>query len=122
MENLQHRLRKMKLRWFGHVKPRIENSILRRGMELEVEGKRPVGRSKKICRKVVEEDMRKLKIMEGMAEDRKQWKQLVSCLTPGVGSKLGTINDDDDDDDDDEQDSPHSISHMVSTAMNLGEL
>ena len=32
-ENLEHKLRKMRLRWFGHVN---ENSILRRAMELEV--------------------------------------------------------------------------------------
>ena len=39
VDNLEHRLRKMRLRWFGHVKRRDENSILcRRVMELEVEG------------------------------------------------------------------------------------
>ena len=47
MENLEHRLRKTILRWFGHVKCKNENSILRRAMELEVEGRRPVGRPKK---------------------------------------------------------------------------
>ena len=29
--------------------------------------------------------MRKLNITEGMGEDRKQWKQLISHPTPGVG-------------------------------------
>ena len=48
-----------------------ENSILRRVMELEVEGRRPVGRPKKTWIKVVEEDM-KLNSTEDMAEDRKQ--------------------------------------------------
>ena len=42
VENLEHRLRKMRLRWFGHVKRRDGNSILRRALELEVEGRRPV--------------------------------------------------------------------------------
>ena len=46
VENLEHRLRKTWLRWFGHVKRRDENSILRRVMELEVEGRRPVGKPK----------------------------------------------------------------------------
>ena len=55
-------------------------------MELEVEGRWPVGRPKKTLSKVVEEDMRKLNIMEDMAEDRKQWRQLISCPTPGVGN------------------------------------
>ena len=27
MENLEHRLRKMRLRWFGHVRRRDENSL-----------------------------------------------------------------------------------------------
>ena len=62
----------MRLRWFGHVKRRDENSILRRAMVLVVEGRRPVGRSKKTGSKVVEEDMRKLNITEDMAKDRKQ--------------------------------------------------
>ena len=38
MEKLEHRLRKTRSRWFGHVKGRDENSILRRAIELEVEG------------------------------------------------------------------------------------
>ena len=55
-------------------------------MELEVKGRRPVGRPKKTWSKVVEEDMKKLNITEDMAEDRKQWRQLISRLTPGVGN------------------------------------
>ena len=52
-------------------------------MELEVEGRRQVGRPKKTWSKVVKEDMRKLNITENMAEYRHQWKQLISCPTPG---------------------------------------
>ena len=54
MENLEHRLRKTRLRWFGHLKHRDENSILRRVMEQEMKDRRPVGRPKKILNKVVE--------------------------------------------------------------------
>ena len=43
---------------------REENSIVRRAMELEVEGRRPVGRPKKTWSKVVKEDIRKLNITE----------------------------------------------------------
>ena len=57
VENLEHRLRKMRLRWFGCVKRRDENSILSKAIELEVEGRRPVGRPKKTWSKVVEEKM-----------------------------------------------------------------
>ena len=76
----------MRLRWFGQVKRRDENSILRRVMELEVEGRRPLGKPKKTWSKVVEEDMRKLNIMEDITEDRKQRRQLISHPTPGVGN------------------------------------
>ena len=86
VENLEHRLRKMRLRWLGHVKRRDESSILRRVMELEVEGRKPVGRPKKTWSMVVEEGMRKLNIAEDMAEDRKQWRQLISRPTSGVGN------------------------------------
>ena len=72
VENLEHRLRKTRLRWFGRVKRRDENSILRRTMELEVEGRRSVGRPKKTWSKEVKDYMMKLNITEDMAEDRKQ--------------------------------------------------
>ena len=86
MENLERRLRKMRLRWFCYVKRRDENSILRRVMELEVEDRRPVGRPKKTWSKVVEDDMKKLNITQDTVEDRKQWRQFISCPTPGVGN------------------------------------
>ena len=70
VENLEHRLRRTRLSWFGHMKRRDENSILRSAMELEVEGRTQVGRPKKTWSKVVEEDKRKLNITEDLAEDR----------------------------------------------------
>ena len=48
----------------------------------------------------MEEDMRMLNITEDVAEDRKQWRQLMSNARSG---KLGMLNDDDDDDYDDER-------------------
>ena len=55
-------------------------------MELEVEGRKPIGKPKKTWSKVVEEDLRKLNITEDLTEDRKQLRQLISCPTPGVGN------------------------------------
>ena len=54
------------------MKRRDENRILRRAMELEVEGRSPVGRPKKTWSKAVEEDMRKLNITEDMGEESHQ--------------------------------------------------
>ena len=42
-------------------------------MELELEGRKPVGRQNKTGTKKVEEHMRKLNITQDMAEDRKQY-------------------------------------------------
>ena len=70
---------------FRRVKRRDENCILRRAMELEVKGRRPVGRPKKTWSKVVEED-KKLNIREDMAEDIKPWRQLISRPAAGVGN------------------------------------
>ena len=39
-----------------------------------MEGRKPVDRPKKSCSKVVEEDMRKLNIIEDTAEDRQWWR------------------------------------------------
>ena len=44
VENLEDRLRRARLRWFRHVKRREEGHILRRAIELEMAGKRLVGR------------------------------------------------------------------------------
>ena len=49
------------------VKHRDQISILRRAIELEVEGRRPVGRSTKIGSKVVNKEISKLNITEYMA-------------------------------------------------------
>ena len=86
VENFEHRSRKIRLTWFGHVKQSDENSILRRAMVLEVEGRRPVGRPKNTWSKVVEEDMRKLNITEDMMGDIHQWRRLISHPTPGEGN------------------------------------
>ena len=82
VKKLEHKLRKTRLRLFGHVKHRDKNSLLRRVMELDVEDRRPIGRLNKTLSKVVKEDMRKLNIMEEMAVDKNSGGN--SCPTPGV--------------------------------------
>ena len=52
VENLENRLRKTRLRWFGGVKCRDENSKLRSTVEIKLVGY-PVGRPKKTWNKVL---------------------------------------------------------------------
>ncbi len=85
LEGLEELLHKTRLRWFGHVRRREEEHILRRALNFEVEGRRPPGGPRKTWIKVVEEDMRMLNIMEEMAVDRQQWRRLISRPTPALG-------------------------------------
>ena len=70
MEDLEDRLRRARLRWFGHVRRRDEGRILRRAVELEVAGKRLVGRPRKTWRQGVEENLGCLNIREDMVDNR----------------------------------------------------
>ena len=44
-----------------------------------------MGRSRKTWRQGVEEGLRRWNIREDMADDRQQWRQLISRPTPAVG-------------------------------------
>ena len=72
LESLVMVLKRARLRWFSHVVRRDEGQKVKRAMNFEVEGSRPVGRPKKTWRKGVEEDMGELHINEKMAWDRNQ--------------------------------------------------
>ena len=87
-----------------HFNNRIVSN--RRSMDLEVEDKRPVGRPKKIWRKVLEEDTcKELNIVE----DKKLWKGIEnsggnSYYVQPQEWKTRNVKDDEDDDDDDDDD------------------
>ena len=82
LEEISSVLRKRRLRWFGHVKRREENSILRRAMNLQINGRKPVGRPKKPWQACIKEDLKLLNISEEAAHDRMKWWRLIACLTP----------------------------------------
>ena len=65
-------------------------------VELEVEGRRPVVRSKKTWIKVMEEDTKKLNITEDMAENT---VKAIHITGNPRSRKLGILNKDNDDDD-----------------------
>ena len=73
------------------VKRRDENRILRRAMELNVEGRRPVDSPKKTWSKVVEEDMKKLNITEDIHGREKQLVEETHIMSNPKNGKLGTI-------------------------------
>jgi len=51
-------LQQNRLRWYGQVLPKEDNSWMKKCMEYEVEGVRPRGRPKKTWREIVEKIVR----------------------------------------------------------------
>ena len=69
-----------------------------------MEGRRPEGRPKKTWSKLVEQDMRKLNIIEDMAETSVESVEATHVTSDPRSGKLGVLNKHDDDDDDDDDD------------------
>ncbi len=66
-------LENRRLKWFGHCLRREPNHICAKSLRLEVSGTKNRGRSKKRWRDNIKEDMKKYRLTEDMAQDRKCW-------------------------------------------------
>ena len=82
LSELEDKLRRSRLRWFGHVVRSDDQGILRRAEQFQVPVRRPRGRPKQTWRRCVDGDMRKLGIEEELAIDRKRWKYAIERPTP----------------------------------------
>ncbi len=69
-----------RLQWFGHVRRLGQDSVVK--MVVEVEGRRPVGRPRKVWRKCIEQDLNQLGLREEMAQDSRGWRRVINCPTP----------------------------------------
>ncbi len=72
-------LRHRRLQWFQHVWRAGQDSVVRM---VEVEGRRPVGRPRKIWRKCIEQNLNQLGLREEMAQDRREWRRVINRPTP----------------------------------------
>ena len=81
VEDLSVKLRKRRLRWFGHVE-RAREGALSEIREMRVVGRWPVGRPRKKWSECVREDMNVLGIDEDMAQERKMWRTVIAHPTP----------------------------------------
>ncbi|KAG5619034.1 hypothetical protein H5410_018858 [Solanum commersonii] len=78
------KLRKARLRWFGHVKRRGADSPVRRCEGLVVEGTRKGrGRPKKYWGEVIRQDLAQLHLTEDMTLDRKEWRSCIKVEVRG---------------------------------------
>ena len=80
-------LRKRGLRWFGHVRRRDEDHVLKRALEMDVQGRRPAGRAKKTWMGSVREDMREWNVREEDADDGEGWRALVNRRGRAIGGR-----------------------------------
>ena len=82
VENIIDILRRSRLRWYGHVKRREDDHILRRALVMDVDGVRPRGRPRKVWRRCVEENMREMNINLETVHNRREWMRLNNRPTP----------------------------------------
>ena len=70
------------MRWLGHVLRGEEEGIAKVVTEMEVAGRRPVGRPRKSWRWCLDEELDRLGIKAECAQDRREWRALIRRLTP----------------------------------------
>ena len=86
------KLRRARMKWFGHVERMGEERQVKRIMNAEMEGRRPVGRPRTRWKNVMQRDLEAsgLSLEEAAAEvlDRDRWRTIVlaSCDYIAAGS------------------------------------
>ena len=78
MVSVEDKLRKVRLRWFGHVMRRGTDALVHRCERLALDGfKQGRGRPKKYWREVIRRDMEQLQLTGDMTLDRKIWRKTI---------------------------------------------
>ncbi|GJU52684.1 hypothetical protein Tco_1226398 [Tanacetum coccineum] len=71
-------MREGMLRWFGHVKRRLQTTSVRRVEALLVDGLRRKGRPKLRWEDRLKQDMKELLLSEDMTSDMSAWRDRIS--------------------------------------------
>ena len=75
------KLRRVRLKWFGHVERMNEERQVKRMIDAEIEGRKPVGRPGTRWKVVIRRDWKSsdlsLEEPESEARDRDRWKNMV---------------------------------------------
>ena len=82
VEQLGMKMRKSRLRWYGHVMTRDQEYVGRRVMEIELPGKSKRWRPKRRFLDVVKEDMGKFGAREMNIKNRTLWRNIIRCGYP----------------------------------------
>ena len=78
LRRLDGKLTSHRLRWFGHVARREGEHPLREVMDLQVDGRRPVGRPRKVWRKCVSDDLARAGIDAFTTLDKANWRRHIN--------------------------------------------
>ena len=80
---IEEKMRETRLKWFGHVRRRLIDALVRRVDEMEqVIRKRDRGRSKKILGEILKFDMQYMSLNEVMTKYRNTWKSRIHVADP----------------------------------------
>ena len=74
--------RESRLRWYGHVVRRDEDSMIRKAHDMGIEGRRSRGRHKIRWRDVVGRDMKALDIEHANVHNRQEWRRKTRVADP----------------------------------------
>jgi len=79
---ISKKVRESRLQWYGHVKRREDAYVGRRMLEIELQGKRKVGRPKRRFMDAVKDRMKEVGVNEGDVYDRRNWRKRIHCGNP----------------------------------------
>ena len=78
---IEDKMREIRFKWFGHVKRRSVNALVRRCKRINTPvGKRGRCRPKKSLNEVIRNDLKVVGLTEDMAEDRRLWSDRIKVL------------------------------------------
>jgi len=84
---IEEKMRKSRLRCFGHVKRRSVVAPVRRCESIDLpDGKRGRGRPKKSLDEVIREDLKVVDLTEDLAQDRRLWRNRIRILDGRVAN------------------------------------
>ncbi len=87
---IQEKIRKKRLRWFGHVRRSVDGSVVKTALELQVDGNRGRGRPRmRWLQDNIRKDLEKANLTELDALDRAKWRRRTRVADP---PPVGRIN------------------------------
>ncbi|VDO72476.1 unnamed protein product [Heligmosomoides polygyrus] len=82
--SIADKMREARLRWYGHVLRRKEDSVRKIGPKFEVVGRRPRGRPKQRWADTLHTDLKAAGVHPDLALDRERWRHDTRMADPAT--------------------------------------